>query len=528
MSGRVLITEPIAETGLEQLRHAVDVEVRLKPTHAELMGMIGRFDGLIVRSSTQVDAEVLVAAERLVVVGRAGTGVDNIDLDAATHRGVMVVNAPTSNTVAVAEHTVALMLSLARHIPQANASAHAGMWEKPSFMGTELRGKTMGLIGLGRVGRAVAQRIQAFEVQILAYDPFVSPEVSRRFGARIVSLEELLAGSDYVSLHAPATERTRGMISSNEIALMKPSAYLINCARGDLLDQEALLEAVCAGRLAGAALDVFPEEPRIDPALCENAQLLLTPHLGASTEEAQSSASLEVAQQVIDVLAGRPPSHPVNVTAISYDALEQIRPYLDLATRMGRFYAQFSEESLIQLEITYAGDLVELNTELITAGLLRGLFARSGTSPVNLVNARLIAEERGLVIREVRTSQAEDFAGLLTLSATTAIGQHLLKGTIIRAEPHIVQVEQYAVDFVPSGYLLVDEHLDQPGIVGRIGTILGDEQVNISFVQLGRATEGGTAIMVLGVDEPLSHAVLASVQSLSSIRSAHLIGLESL
>ena len=525
MAGKVLVTEALAETGLDLLRQELEVTVHLRPTQRALADMIGEYDALIVRSSTRVDAEVLAAGSRLVVVGRAGTGVDNIDLDAATHRGILVVNAPTSNTVAVAEHTLALMLSLARHIPQANTSTHAGMWEKRALLGTELRDKIVGLIGFGRVGRAVAQRARAFEMQIVAFDPFVSPEVAARYEARMVGLDELLSSADYVSLHAPPTERTRGMISAREIALMKPSAYLINCARGDLIDQNDLVQALCDERIAGAALDVFPDEPRVEPTLCGNARLLLTPHLGASTEEAQSSASLQVARQVVDVLAGRPPSHPVNITAMSTEAMKLVRPFLDLATRMGRFYAQFSEDSLVQLDIIYAGDLVEQNTDLITAALLQGLLAESGTSPVNLVNARLIAKERGLVVREVRTTQSEDFAGLLSLATTTSVGSHLLKGTIIRGEPHIVQVEDYAVDFVPSGHLLVDEHLDQPGIVGRIGTILGAENVNISFVQLGRATKGGHAVMVLGVDEPLSDVVLASIRGLQSIRSAHLISL---
>ncbi|MBN1399956.1 MAG: phosphoglycerate dehydrogenase [Anaerolineae bacterium] len=525
MTKKVLVTEALAEAGLDLLRQTCQVTVHLKPSHDELLQMIGDYDALIVRSATDVNAQVLAAGTRLAVVGRAGTGVDNIDVQAATHRGILVVNAPTSNTVAVAEHTMALMLSLARHIPQANSITHAGLWEKKGLMGTELRDKTLGLVGFGRVGRAVASRASGFDMHIVAYDPFVSPEIAARYDARLLTLDELLSRSDYVSLHAPSTERTRGIISARELALMRPTAYLINCARGDLVIHEDLVQALCEGHIAGAALDVFIDEPNIDPSLCENARVLLTPHLGASTEEAQSSAALQVARQVIDVLAGRPPRYPVNITAMSSEAMKRIQPYLDLATRMGHFYAQFAENNLTELEITYAGSLSEENTELITAALLQGVLAEAGQELVNLVNARLIAEEHGLVVREVRTTHVEGYSSLLSLSTKTTRHSHLLSGTLIHGEPHIVQVDNYWLDFVPRGHLLVDEHLDQPGLVGLIGTILGDADVNISFVQLGRAVKGGQAVMVLGVDEPLVDGVLDRIRGIETIRSAHFISL---
>ncbi|MCD6519627.1 MAG: phosphoglycerate dehydrogenase, partial [Anaerolineae bacterium] len=313
MKRRILVTDPLAQAGLDLLHEHCQVDVHLRPSIEELCQLIAPYDGLIVRSSTRVSAPVIEAAERLVVIGRAGTGVDNIDLEAATRHGIVVVNAPMSNTVSVAEHTLALMLALARHIPQANASMHAGRWEKKALLGTELRGKTLGIIGLGRVGTAVAQRAHAFEMRLIAYDPFISPEKAQRLGVQLVDLETLLRQADYVSLHAPATERTRKMISKRELGLMKPTAYLINCARGELLDEKALLEALQSAQIAGAALDVLADEPHIQPALRECPNLILTPHLGASTQEAQSSAALEVARQVIDVLEGRPPRYPVNV-----------------------------------------------------------------------------------------------------------------------------------------------------------------------------------------------------------------------
>ena len=525
MSKRVLITESLAEEGIALLKEAAEVIVHLNPSPQELLRLIPDCHALVVRSSTAVTAEVFAAASRLVVVGRAGAGVDNIDLEAATRRGVVVVNAPTSNTIAVAEHTFALMLSLARHIPQADASMHQSRWEKKALMGTELRGKTLGLIGLGRVGAAVAQRAQAFEMHVIAHDPFVSPDRAARLNVELVGLEELLRRADYVSLHAPATERTRGMIGEQQLALLKPTAYLINCARGDLIVEEALIRALREGRIAGAALDVFADEPHITYDLCQCANLILTPHLGASTEEAQSGAAVQVARQVIDVLEGRPPRHPVNVTALSGEEMAFMMPYLDLTYRLGRFYAQFAENNLTHIEVTYAGEPIEHDTALLTASALAGLLSEGGQEPVNLVNARLIAEERGLRVSEVRTSEAEGFAALITLRAETTRGEHLISGTVVREEPHIVRIDRCWFDFVARGHLLVSEHLEQPGVIGQMGTILGEAGINISFVEVGREARGGRGIMVVGVDEPIPSEAMVRIMTMPSIRAAHLVSL---
>ncbi|MBC7237037.1 MAG: phosphoglycerate dehydrogenase [Chloroflexi bacterium] len=521
----VLVTEAIAEQGLQQLQQACEVTVLLNPSPSELVAAIGDYHGLIVRSGTRVTEEVLSAAKKLEVVGRAGTGVDNIDLDAATRRGIVVVNAPTSNTIAVAEHTMALMLSLARHIPQANQMMHCGRWEKRALMGTELRGKTLGLVGLGRVGTAVAVRAQAFEMRVVAHDPFISPERAEQLNVQLMGLDELLCVSDYVSLHAPATERTRGMIGARELALMKPNAYLINCARGELIREEALIEALRHGRIAGAALDVYPDEPRVSPALCEIANVILTPHLGASTEEAQSGAALEVVQQVIDVLAGRPPRYPVNLAAVSPEEMAYLRPYLDLATLMGRFYAQFAENNLKYLELSYAGDVGRRDTSLITAAALAGLLSEAGESSVNLVNARLVAEERGLIVSETRIPHDQVYSDLVTLKAQTTRRERVLSGTVMRGQPHIVRIDNFWLDFVPTGSLLVEEHTDEPGLVGKIGTLLGEAGVSISFVQLGREERGGAGIMVFGLDDPLSEETLAAVARTLGIQSARHIRL---
>ena len=517
---KVLVAESIAEAGIQRLREDCEVTVATKLSPAELIAAIGEYHGLIVRSAVQVTEEVLAAGEQLVVVGRAGTGVDNIDLDAATRRGIMVVNAPTSNTIAVAEHTMALILSLARHVPTANETMHCGRWEKRALMGTELRGKTLGLVGLGRVGAAVATRAQSFEMRIVAYDPFISVDRAQQLNVRLLSLDELLQTADYVSLHAPATERTRGLIGARELALLKPTAYLVNCARGELIDEEALVAALGEGRLAGAALDVFSDEPDVNPVLCAVDNLLLTPHLGASTAEAQSGAAEDVAEQIVEVLAGHPPRYPVNLTAVSPEEMAFLQPYLDLADRMGRFYAQFAANNLKRLELSYAGDLGQRDTSLITAAALAGLLSEAGEETVNLVNARVVARERGLTVSETHTPQDQVYSDLVTLRVQTTDRERLVGGTVMRGQPHIVRIDDFWIDFVPQGSLLVEEHSDEPGLVGKIGTLLAEAGVSISFVQLGRQERGGPGIMVLGLDDPLTDGTLDAIAQTLGIQSA--------
>lgn len=522
---KVLVTEPLAPEGLDLLRTACEVVVKLKPTADELRELVADCDALIVRSATQVTADVLQAGARLMVVGRAGTGVDNIDLDAATRRGITVVNAPAANTVAVAEHTLALMLCMARHICQADSAMHAGKWQKQGLMGVELRDKTLGLVGLGRVGSAVAARAVGFEMHVLAYDPFISPDKAAQMQVELAPLDRVLAESDFISLHAPLTERTRSLIGADELALVKPNAYLINCARGELVDVDALVRALRERRLAGAALDVFAQEPCVNPELCDCPNLLLTPHLGASTEEAQASAAVQVAREVLDVLQNRPPRYPVNTAALSSEELAFIRPYVDLAMRLGKFYARFAENNLTHLELTYAGDVIRHDTSLITAAALAGLLAEAVQEPVNLVNAPVIAREHGLVVNEVRTSEAGDFTDLITLRARTTTREHVLAGTVMRGQPHIVRVDDYWLDFVADGSLLVTEHVEQPGIIGQMGTFLGNAGVSISFVQVGRQARGGQGLMVMGLDDALNDGLLAQMMTLPSIRSARVVSL---
>ena len=521
MECRVLVTDALAQSGIERLERACRVDVRVGISPEELADIIGEYDALVVRSATRVTAEILCRGTRLRVVARAGTGVDNVDLDA----GILVVNAPTSNTIAVAEHALALMLCLARNVVPANASTHAGNWERSRLMGCELRGRTLGLVGLGRVGSAVAARARALEMRLLAHDPLVSSERAAQLDVRLVDLDELLASSDVVSLHAPATERTRKMIGPRELSLMRPDAYLINCARGELVDEEALAHALSEGRLAGAGLDVYSTEPHVPEALRGLPNVLLTPHLGASTQEAQDSAAEEVAQQVVDVLEGREPHYPVNLSPLSDEERATLAPYLDLAGRLGRFYGQYASNNVSCLEIVYGGEAAGLNTALLTSALLAGVLAESSDVPANLVNARVLARDRGVEVTEVLSEDAEGFEHLLSLRAETTAGPFRLSGAVLRGEPHIVRIGEFWFDFHASGELLLSEHLEQPGVIGQMGTLLGDLGVSISFVQVGRRARGGEGLMILGLDEPLSTEGLARLMTLPSVRRARRVRL---
>jgi len=523
MTKSVLITDRLATAGVMVLQQACDVDEKLGLSPEELAKIIGSYDALVIRSGTRVTAEALAKADRLVVIGRAGTGVDNIDIAAASRQGILVVNAPTSNTIAVAEHTVALMLCLARSICQASRTVHEGRWNRSAFMGTQLAGKTLGIIGFGHVGTAVASRARGLEMRVLAYDPFVSPDRAASAQVSMVGLDELLAKADYVSLHAPSTENTRGMIGRRELSLMKPTACLINCARGDLVVQEDLAAALEGGLIAGAALDVYPDEPHVSADLLKCPDVLLTPHLGASTQEAQDDAAVKVARQVVDVLHGRTPRYPVNVLPLSEEEHAALSPYLDLAQALGRFCAQYVQDSISRLELTFGGDEALSNTRLLIDSALVGLLAEMSEEPVNLINARLIAKERGFDPLEIRTTETEGFAHLISLRATTTRGTFLVAGTLMRGEPHIVRINDYWYDFCARGDLLVSEHLEQPGVIGQMGSVLGEMGVSISFIQVGRQARGAHGMMITGLDDALPHGALETLMALPSILSAHMI-----
>ena len=522
---RVLVADPIAPDGVDLLRRGADVDVRTGLPRADLLAIVGQYDALVVRSETKVTAEVIQAGRRLQVIGRAGVGVDNIDVEAATERGVVVVNAPTGNTIAAAEHAIALLLAVARKVPQAQASLVAGKWERSRYIGNEVRGKTLGIVGLGRIGSEVARRARGLEMQVVGFDPYVPQDFAQQLGVRIVPFDLLLSAADFISLHTPLTEATRGMIGRRELSLCKPTAYLINAARGGLVDEEALLEALQEGRLAGAAVDVFAKEPPLNSPLLASDKVVATPHIGALTREAQISVALDVAEQVLAVLHGRPARYAVNMPVAQPEAYGKLRPYLGLAEELARLCYQLVEGQLEAIEITYWGEIGEQDTRPLRAAVIKGLLGGVTEETINVVNAHLVARARGLrVVEQTNTGDLESYASLVNLRLQTDRGAEEVAGTIIRREPHVVRVGEYWLDFIPGrGHLLFCYHRDVPGVVGRVGTILGQANINISSLQVARQRPHGEALMVLGLDEGIPEEVQRQITAEPSIARSKLV-----
>ncbi len=515
---RILVTEEIAPRGLEELDaagHEVDVRLGLDP--AGLLDAVVGAHALIIRSSTQVTAEVLAAGKDLVVVGRAGIGLDNVDVDAASRRGVMVVNAPQSNVVSAAEHTMALLLAQARNVPQAHTALKAGRWERSRWEGVELADKTLGIVGLGRIGRLVAQRALAFGMRLLAYDPFVSAERARQMAVELVPLERLVEEADFVTIHLPKTRDTVGLFGKDLLSKAKPGMRLVNVARGGIVDEEALAWAVREGMLAGAALDVFAAEPTTSSPLFALDDVVVTPHLGASTREAQDKAGETIAAMVLLALAGEFVPFAVNVSAA--EASETVRPFLPLAERLGRLFASLVEGAPGVLEITYEGDLADYDTRILTLSVLRGLFSGISDEPVTFVNAPQLARDHGLEVRETSCATAVDYVNLVTLRA----GDHALAGTIAgrRGELRIVMVDDHTTDVPPAAHMLVVRNDDRPGMIGVVGTMLGEAAINIADMDVGRAAVPGSALMVLATTEPVPSEVLDQLRAVPGIVSVH-------
>lgn len=524
---RVLVADPVASSGLEVLQRDAEVAVRPRLSGAELLRIIPEFDALLVRSATRVTADVLRAGRKLRVVGRAGVGVDNIDVDAATRLGIVIVNAPGATTYAAAEHTMALLLALARHVPQAQASVLRGEWRTGDFVGQELRRKTLGIVGLGRIGSAVARCASGFEMRLLACDPFIAEQHAHSLGVLLCGLEELLRESDFVTLHAPLSPSNRHLIGACELSLLKPTAMLVNCARGEVLDEQALAEALAAGRLAGAALDVFRTEPLPrEHALRRLPNVVLTPHLGAATREAQIEVSVDIAGQVLAVLRGEPVPGVVNAPMILTEDEEFLRPYVRLVEVLGAFLSQLAQARMETLELTYSGEIGEYDVGLLTAAAIKGLLAPVSEERVNLVNARLVARGRGLrVVEHKETTPESNYANLVSLRLREDGSQRLVAGTLLQSEARIVRIDQYSVDIEPSGHLLLTHHLDRPGMIGRVGTLLGACDINISAMQVGRLGRRGEAIMVLNVDEPLTPEMLNQIAEFPDVWSVRQVSL---
>src|SRR4051812_10155176 len=532
---RILISDdlsPEAKSILERVPGA-QVEFRTGLDPADLREIIGGYDALAVRSATKVTADVLAAATRLRVIGRAGTGVDNIDLTAATRRGVVVMNAPGGNSVSVAEHTPALLLALARQVADASQSTRGGKWEKKKYAaGRELFGKTLGVVGTGNIGALVVQRAKAFGMKVVAYDPFLSEEAAAKLGVELVALPEIFRRSDAITLHVPLTDQTKNMVGAPQMAQMKPGALLINCARGGLVDEKALADALKSRRLGGAALDVFESEPpAADHPLfsCEN--FIATPHLGGSTEDAQQNVAVIVCEAMVEYLTTGTIRNAVNVPSVSAQVLQELGPFLRLAEKLGSFCAQYALQGETSsapegIEIAYAGEVASHPAAPLTAAVLKGVLGTFLAEPVNEVSAPELARERGLSVKEVKTSENPDFSSLLTLRLRSKSGVTEISGTIVgKREPRLVRVDGLDIEAVPEGYIVIVHNNDAPGVIGNVGMTLGEAKVNIAQFALARDRARGEALALVNIDTPASPELLDRLRKLPNIRRVHQVGL---
>ncbi|MEK6288691.1 MAG: phosphoglycerate dehydrogenase [Acidobacteriota bacterium] len=519
---RILVCDGLEKSGVDKLRSASGMTVDEQPSISgdELARIIGGYDALIVRSKTSVTADLIDRATNLRVVGRAGTGVDNIDVAAATRRGVVVMNAAAGNTVTTAEHTMAMLLSLARQIPQAVTSTKAGRWEKDRFLGVELMGKTLGIVGLGRIGTAVAERARAFGMNILAYDPYFTREAAHELGIEMIALDDLIARADFITIHTPLTDETRGMINSAAIDKMKHGVRLINCARGGLIDERALIDAIRSGKVAGAALDVFEQEPTPpDNALLALDEVITTPHLGASTTEAQLGVATMIAEQVLDYLKHGTVRGAVNMPAVSAELLASIGPYISLGDKIGLFQGLVFGHDLREVAIEYSGEVTEYDVKPITQAVLAGLLGPV-IERVNMVNAAMVAEQRGIKVSESLSRRARDFASMIRVRAVTAERESEVAGALFgRRDGRIVRINGFSLEAIPKGHMLLLFNRDQPGVLGSIATFIGENHVNIGRLYLGRKKIGESALALIQIDQPMSEETLSALASLPGVIS---------
>jgi D-3-phosphoglycerate dehydrogenase / 2-oxoglutarate reductase len=510
---RILCADGIAGRGLEVLRQAGEVDAVDGPlAGAELHARLAPCDAVVVRSGTNIDAAAIEAAPNLKVIARAGVGVDNIDVDAATAHGVVVVNSPGGNTIAAAEHAMAMLLAMARKIPAADALLRLGKWSRRGFLGRQLYQKTLGVIGCGKIGAEVVRRAQGFGMEVLVTDPYINPGRAKALGVRVVPLYELLRSSDFVTLHAPRTTDTDHLIGKRELSLMKEGAGLVNCARGGLVDEAALREALRAGKLSAAALDVFEKEPEPPTHLADLPNIILTPHLGASTEEAQEYVAVDVAEQIVDVLAGRLARSPVNVPSISAEAMRAVDPYLPLVSRMGRLHSRLLSGPIEVVEMRYAGVLAESDTRPLGLFFLVGLLSPLRSTPVNIVNAPMEARAWGIDVRETQGGPTHGYTSLVSATVQSHGRRVEVSGTVFgESDARIVELDGYRIDLAPRGTVLFIWHHDRPGVIGRVGTIMGSRNLNIAGMQVGRESIGGRAVMALMLDSPIDDVTLQAV-----------------
>ena len=519
---KILVSDPLSEVGLQKLLEATDVEVVQKTglKEEELVQIIPEFDALLVRSQTKVTPAIIEAATRLKAIGRAGVGVDNINIQAAASKGIVVINAPDGNTISTAEHSFAMIMALARRIPNAYHSMMNGQWDRKSFVGVELNQKVLGVVGLGRIGTEVAKRAKAFNMKVVAYDPFLTEERAKKLGVTPASIKELVSQADFITTHTPLTKETKYLISTKEFALMKDGVRIINCARGGIIEEKALYEAIVSGKVAGAALDVFEVEPPMENPLLKLPQVIVTPHLGASTVEAQENVAIDVSEEILHVLREQPFKNAVNLPSIPENIREKVEPYFGLSEKLGNFIAQIAVGGLEEITITYSGELTEIDTASLTRTVLKGALSYHLGEGVNYINAPHLAKNRGINVVEQKSTANKGFTNLITVSLKTNQEEKTVAGTMLNGYgARIVKVDGYPVDLQPEGHLILVHHNDRPGAIGRVGTILGNNNVNIAAMQVGRRDMGGNAIMILSIDRPASPDVLDVLGELSEITS---------
>jgi len=525
---KVLVSDPIDQAGIDILSQVAQVDVKTTLSPEELVGIIAEYDAMMIRSGTRVTKEIIEAGKQLKIIGRAGVGVDNVDVPAATRQGIVVVNSPEGNTIAAAEHALAMMLSLSRHIPEANQSVKNSQWDRKRFIGAEVYKKTIGVVGLGKIGSHVATVARSMGMKLLAYDPFISLERADQLGCRLVDMDLLFREADYITLHIPKTPDTTHLINAEALAKMKPTARIINCSRGGVIDEAALSEALKAGKIAGAALDVFESEPLGESPLRElGKEVILTPHLGASTAEAQVNVAIDVAEQIRDVLLGLPARSAVNIPGLSSNVLEQLKPYMRLAETLGNLVSQLAGGRIELLNVRLQGELATNNSQPLVVASLKGLLSQALRERVNYVNASIEAKERGIRVIETRDASVQDYSGgSLLLSAKGSLGEHSVTGALLSdGEIHITSIDEFPINVPPSHHMLFTLHRDMPGIIGKIGSLLGSFNVNIASMQVGRKIVRGDAVMVLSIDDPLPEGILTEITKVPGIRDAYTVTL---
>ncbi len=522
---KVLVSDPIDQAGIDILGQVAQVDQRTGLSRDELKAIIGDYDALMIRSGTQVTADVIEVADRLRIIGRAGVGVDNVDVPAATQRGVLVVNSPEGNTIAAAEHALALLLSLSRHVPQAHASMRAGAWDRKKYVGNELYKKVLGVVGLGKIGSHVAKVAKAMGMEVIAFDPFISADRAQQMQVRLTTLEDLFRQADYITLHIPRTPDTENLVNAELLRSMKSTARIVNCARGGIVDEAAIAEAINQGVIAGAGLDVFASEPldQDSPLRAVERGLVLTPHLGASTEEAQENVATDVAEQIRDVLLGLPARSAVNIPGLSAEIMERLKPHLQLAETLGLLVSQLSGGQVQELEVRLQGEFANHPSQPLVVAALKGLLTSALGERINYVNASLEAKGRGIHVLEVKDDASRDFAGgSLQLTTRGGHGGHSVTGAVFAdGELRVTTIDEFPVNVPPSRHMLFTRHRDMPGIIGHLGSLLGEHNVNIASMQVGRRIVRGDAVMVLSIDDPIPPALLATINGINGIQEAH-------